>query len=202
MTQHTPPVALAVLGALVLAISAHAGDAHATSAHATSAHATSAHAGDARKTSRPYQKPGIPLTLLHGEAPKTAVGETATVAITLLSPANATVQLTLSSKTGLDLLGPSTRTVGLAADTPQTLTLDVRAGRSGRHYLDVVAGIDGVAGTRAVSAPVQVGAGGVVGKSTPGTLASEPDGTRVIAMPAVETVNGVVVIRDPASEPR
>ena len=188
MTSNITRALLATLGTLALATGAHAAD-------------QSAHTHKADQL-RPYQKPGIPLTLLHGDAPKVAPGATAQTTLTLVSPTDASVWITLSSKTGLDILGASTRTLTLAADTPRTLTLDVRGATAGRHYLDVVASLEGVAGTRAISVPVQVGAGGVIGKSTPGTMAKAADGTSMVVMPAVETIDGVAVIRDPSDQPR
>jgi len=170
----------------------------ALAACAQAAPAGAASKADA-KTVATYQKPGIPVTLTQGKMPTVAPDETATVTLLLASAVDGTVRLEMSSKTDLALQGASSQTLDMREGETRELALDVVSTKPGRHYLDVTASLDGMDGTRSVSLPVQVGEGGVVGKSQPGKIAVDADGAPMIAMPAAETINGVVV-RNPMQE--
>jgi len=146
-----------------------------------------------------YNKPGIPLTLSHGKRLDVAPGDVATLTLTVTPMVDGVAIFDLASDTGLVLRGAANRRMDISGGVLQTLDVDVSSAISGRHYLNVVASIEGISGTRALSIPVQVGKGGVIGKSAPGTLSIDADGGATIAMPATETIDGVVVI-DPSQD--
>jgi len=137
-----------------------------------------------------YSKPGIDLAIAHGKLTPAQAGETVTIPLRISAGPNQTIALSLASSTGLDLIDAATSSLQTGSDGTVSLSTRVRSKIEGRHYLDVTARIDGVAGQRTISVPVQVGEGGLINKSAPGDVVTQPDGTRRVIMPAKESING------------
>ena len=146
--------------------------------------------GDKSAAVAPYQKPGLSLRMTHADLKPVSPGETAHVRVRFPDvPKGGTLRVAVSSSTGLDISGPQLFTVPAGA-TDTVLDIPVSAELQGRHYLDVRAMVDGQDGMRALSVPVQVGAGGVIGKVTPGDVVTRADGRALMVMDAEETING------------
>ena len=139
-----------------------------------------------------YQKPGAPLELTHAIVKPVDVNETARIDLRVKTRTDATrATVMLTSQTGLSILGASTRTVTFD-DGVAIFAVDVRSDVEGRHYLDVVAELDGI-GARTMSVAVQVGEGGALNKVAPGTVVMDDDNQPIMVMEdgVTETINGV-----------
>ena len=153
----------------------------------------------------PYAKPGLDVSVVTLKPVSGEPGEWIAVPLTITGGALYRFDMALSSSTGLEVEdtqrevwcdGPCSGGPGGSI----VETVRVRTDTPGRHYLDVI--VTAAEGARVQSVAVQVGEGGVVGKSQPGTVEKGPDGIARILMPATETINGRPVIRDPSETPR